>query len=142
MQSWTQKLSPDEANDYLANLRGLARELEKAMDSIARQELPALQQSIQVQQTACTRLAHIQRSRSLALAGDPRLEGERVDSDLAFQISEAIAAVMVLNRRYAALLKHSGETLRLFAGLFRTYQGSTQPTSGLQGKLQTWSCEV
>jgi hypothetical protein len=142
MQSWTQQISPDNANDYLANLRDLAGELEKAMDAIAQQELPELRRSIDVQQTVCSRLAHMQRKRSLTLAGDPRSQAQRIEPDLDFQIGEAIAAVLVLNRRYAALLKHSGETLRLFAGLFRSYQGSTQPPSGMQGNLQTWSCEV
>jgi hypothetical protein len=137
-----QQLSPDEGKEYLANLQCLAGELETAMNCIARQELFPLQESIKVQQAACSRLAHIQRGRSAKLSADRALSTNCEDSDLSFQIEEAVASVLVLNKRYAALLRHSGETLRLFAGLFRSYQGSTHSTSAVQANLQTWSCEV
>lgn len=142
MQPSTQPFLPDESTDYLVNLRGLAGDLELAMDAIAKRDLATLQQSIQSQQMTCARLAHLQHSRGVQLAGEALLPAEIADSELAFQVGEAIAAVLVLNRRYAALLKHSGETLRLFAGLFRSYQGSTQTSSGISANLQTWSCEV
>jgi hypothetical protein len=142
MYPWTQQFSPDEGKDYLTSLHCLAGELEKAMNCIASQELSQLQQSIKVQQAACSRLAHLQRGKSIKLAGDAAVMTLCEDSDLSFQIQEAIGAVLLLNKRYAALLKHSGETLRLFAGLFRSYQGPTQPTSGIQVSFQTWSCEV
>ena len=141
MYPWTQPFSPDEGKVYLASLQSLAGELDTAMNCIATQKLSPLQESIKVQQKVCSRLAHLQRGRSMNLAGASGTMSICEDSDLAFQIEEAIAAVLLLNKRYAALLKHSGETLRLFVGLLRSYQGSTQPTSGIQANLQTWSCE-
>jgi hypothetical protein len=142
MHPVTQQLSPDEGKEYLASLQNLAGELETAMNCIARQELSPLQESIRAQQAACSRLAHIQGGRGAKLAANKAPVANCEDSDLSFQIEEAIAAVLVLNNRYAALLRHSGETLRLFAGLFRSYQGSTKPNSGIQVGLQSWSCEV
>ncbi len=142
MHPWTQQLSPDEGRECLANLQGLARELETAMNSIAMQELFLLQESIRGQQAACSQLEHLQRGRRSTLLADEAFAETCVASDLAFQIEEAIAAVLSLNERYAALLRHSGDTLRLFAGLFRNYQGPTQSASGLQANLQTWSCEI
>lgn len=142
MHSKTQSFSPEEGTGYLADLQCLAGELETAMNSIAGQELSPLQESIKIQEAACSRLAHMQGGRSIRLAGDTGPETSCMNSDLGFQIEEAIEAVLLLNQRYAALLKHSGETLRLFAGLFRSYQGPTVPAKGIQANLQTWSCEV
>jgi len=142
MHPVTQQLSPDEGKEYLASLHNLAGELETAMNCIARQELSPLQESIRAQQAACSRLAHMQRGRGARLAASKALVVHCDDSDLSLQIEEAVSAVLVLNNRYAALLRHSGETLRLFAGLFRSYQGSTRPNSGTQANLQSWSCEV
>lgn len=142
MHPRTQLFSPEEGREYLANLLALSAELEIAMHCIARQELLPLRESIRTQQAACSRLAHMQRGRSMALLCDDDQGEGSLNSDLALQVREAIAVVVLLNRRYAALLRHSGETLRLFAGLFRSYQGLTQPTSSFQVKLPTWSCEV
>lgn len=143
MQPWTQESWPDERENYLAILQGLVRELETAMKSIAMQKIIPFQESIRLQQAACSRLAQLQHSRtSKLLRKDRSSEETGCDSDLSLQIEEAIAAVLLINQQYAALLKHSGETLRLFAGLLQSYRGLKQSASGLQANLMTWSCEV
>src|ERR1700712_5332110 len=93
MHLWKQQLSPDEGKEYLASLQCLAGELETAMNCIARQELSPLQESLKLQQTACSRLGHMQRGRSAALADGVGLLVSCDDSDLSFQIEEAISAV-------------------------------------------------
>jgi len=145
-QSWVGRLSRDEAKDCLANLLALASQLDGAMDAIVRRKLPLLRESLQLQQASCARLTHLRhRSKGRALAGR---EGESVhiDSDLAAEIAAAANSLLVLNGRYSALLKHSGETLRLLAGLYRSYTCFGQSASGMQANvpanLKTWSCEV
>ena len=50
--------------------------------------------------------------------------------------------LVTLNKRYSALLKHSGETMRLFAGLFRCYSDMPEQGSGFRNNVHTWSCEL
>ena len=55
IQPWVQNLSQNEAEECLANLRGLAGHLEVAMDAIVKRQLISLQGSVQLQNT---RLRH------------------------------------------------------------------------------------
>lgn len=126
-------LGQDEAEEYLAHLQGLAVELEGAMEAIVKGELPSLRRSLHVQEATCARLEYLGR--------DPEAKIEQ-GSDLAAEIMRAAETLLLLNQRYSALLKHSGETLRLFAGLFRSYHSSAQFTPSVQAGLQTWSCEI
>jgi hypothetical protein len=47
-----------------------------------------------------------------------------------------------LNKRYSALLKHSGDTMRLFAGLFQSYSGPRPQAAAGRLQVNTWSCEL
>jgi hypothetical protein len=142
VQSWVDRLSQDEAEECLANLRGLAGQLDSAMDAIVKQQLPCLQGSLNQQQASCASLASILHRSNQRPIQDHRPQKASVDSDLAGEIKSATESLLTLNRRYSALLKHSEDTLRLLAGLYRSYRGSVQPASGIQGNLHTWSCEV
>ena len=141
VQSWVEKLSQDEAEQCLVNLQGLARQLEGAMDAIVKRQLPSLQGCLHLQSASCASLAGIRNRANQRVEQDRDGNTAIVDSDLAVEITSATEALLMLNRRYAALLKHSGKTLQLLAGLYRSYPGSLQPGSVVSGHLQTWSCE-
>jgi hypothetical protein len=142
MQPETGHLSQDEAKEYLANLQGLAAELNRAMEAIVKRELPSFQDSLHLQQSKSARLADLRHASRLRLVPGSMPATGPVDSDLASEIQAATDTLLLLNRRYSALLKHSGDTLRLLAGLYRSYRASGQPGSGIRANLQTWSCEV
>jgi crotonobetainyl-CoA:carnitine CoA-transferase CaiB-like acyl-CoA transferase len=142
IQSWVERLSQDEAESCLAELRVLARQLDSAMDAIVERQLPSLQSSLRMQSATCANLAGIQHRSKQRLKQDDQPEPSAVDPDLAVEIKSATESLLLLNSRYAALIKHSGDTLQLLAGLYRSYRGSMQPGSGMPGNLQTWSCEV
>jgi hypothetical protein len=130
----------DVAREYLANLQGLTRELDQAMTAIAQRELPTLQESIRRQQARCNELTHLRSREGFVQQLQPGAGS--IGPDLEEEIQAATQTLLMLNRQYSALLKHSGNTLRLLVGLFRSYHGPDQVNSGLNPNRQTWSCEV
>ncbi|ADW70900.1 hypothetical protein [Granulicella tundricola] len=135
IQSVVTTLSPLEAQEYLESIQALTHELDRAMEAIVSRELPAFEQSVSRQMSACVKLAELPK-RSARRVRDVSSEAAP-DAELTGRIAAASVALVALNKRYSALLKHSGDTLRMFAGLFRSYTGTTQP-----GMLSTWSCEL
>jgi len=132
----------DEGREYLANLQVLARELDRAMKAVVDQELPSLQDSLHLQQTTCAQLNYLAQRVNCRAAEDLLLQAAPLDPDLAAEIRQAAETLIVLNRNYSALLRHSEDTLRLFAELFRCYQGSAQMSRRQQAGLSTWSCDL
>jgi hypothetical protein len=140
--SWVEGLSQAEGEECLANLHRLAGQLDSAMDAIVRRRLSSLNDSLHLQQISCGRLADL-RFRSEKRQSQPSgPESGFVGPDLAVEIEAATESVLVLNSRYSALLKHSGDTLQMLAGLYRSYRGFAQSSSGMQASVPTWSCEV
>ncbi len=141
-QSAIEGLSQSEGEQYLTNLRGLADHLQSAMDAIVQRSLASLQHSLQLQQISCGRIADL-RHRSTTRLDDPSTsETVSIDADLASEIEAATDSLLTLNRSYSALLKHSGDTLHLLAGLYRSYRGFAQQESEGRAALPTWSCEI
>ncbi len=138
----TRRLSQDEGREYLVNLRLLASELDRAMKAVVDQELPSLQDSLQLQQATCSQLSFLAQRANNPSMQDLGRQPAALDPDLAAEIRDAAETLMVLNRNYSALLRHSEDTLRLFAELFRCYQGSAQPSPGARARISTWSCEL
>jgi hypothetical protein len=133
------------AQDYLESLDSLARELDRAMEAIATRSLATFEDSVSRQQAVCAQLSSesgrsVQRRMEAAGPEAPAEGGQ--DAELATRIGQATATLVTLNRRYSALLKHSGDTMRLFAGLFRSYAGYAPPGSAGSSQLHTWSCEL
>ncbi len=138
------RLLRDEGHEYLANLQVLTRELDRAMKAVVDQELPSLQDSLDLQQAACAQLsflAHCVNARAVQDIEDLDLTVAPLDPDLAGEIRETAETLIILNRNYSALLRHSEDTLRLFAELFRCYQGWAQSPHGNKNAPSTWSCE-
>jgi hypothetical protein len=136
------RLQRDEGQEYLANLQVLARELDRAMKAVVDQELPSLQDSLQLQQATCIELSFLAQRVNTRSVEEMDLQAESLDPDLASEIREAAETLIILNRNYSALLRHSEDTLRLFAELFRCYEGTAHSSRRHQTGPSTWSCEI
>ena len=119
---------------FVEELEGLGSEIEAAMQAIAGNRLPDFEQSVARQESLCRRL------RELAIHDPLRKEPISVDVELTSRIRTASSTIRQLNLRYAALLKHSSQSVRLLASLTHGYAARPQPSAG-QAKHHSWSCE-
>jgi len=129
-----------EAQAYLEALQALAGEIDRAMEAIVERALPKLEESTSRQLALCTRLAAYPALLNRYRTGPASSPSE--DVELEERISVATANLVSLNKRYSALLKYSGDTVRLLAGLFRTYNGSAHQAGAMSASYHTWSCEL
>lgn len=130
-----------EAEEYLQGLQELTRQMDRAMEAIVTRSLPTFEECIHQQRMTCARMAEVASSLGAGSVRDPSSPTRiSLDADLAARIEAAAVTLGALHRRYWALLKHSGETMQLFARLFRSYGGLGQPVTGMQPHRNTWSC--
>lgn len=127
------------ATQYLEHLHGLAAELERGMDFIARNALADFEESITNQQAIAAHLA------KLAKDFRPRVPGSLADAphgdlQLAAQIQKANHHLQLLNMRYSALLRHSSRSVAQMISLFKSLDGYYRQTSG--SSTSRWSCEA
>ena len=119
------------ANEWLDSLGAMAAELEAGMQALAANRLPAFEESVSRQQCICRELA----------AAAPKVRTEE-DIELGARIRSAAAAVKTLNARYAALLRHSGRSVKMFSTLYGGFAGHVpQDRTAAMPSRQTWSCE-
>jgi hypothetical protein len=130
------------AAEYLESLRSMTRELERAMQAIAGNDLPGFEESIDSQQVLSARLAALAEDLCVPLRPQPSLGRPSMDEAMLQQIRSADETLQSLNRRYAALLQHSSRSIALMASLFSSFQGQIQEVSGSRLKQQTWSCQM
>jgi uncharacterized protein with NRDE domain len=130
------------AAEYLELLRSLVSEMEKAMQAIAHNALPDLEESVASQQIISARLLLLADEISPSLKSSPSISPACADADLMHQVMVAGDTLQKLNRRYAALLQHSSRSVALMASLFSSYQGQFKEASGPRLKHQTWSCQM
>jgi hypothetical protein len=130
------------AAEHLQSLRSLAAELERAMQAISSNALSDLEDSVANQQILTARLGQLTDDLCVPLEADPHTSQAALDDDLMSQIHAASDTLQMLNRRYAALLKHSSRSVALMASLFTSFQGQFQEASGPRLKHQTWSCQI
>ena len=130
------------AASYLLQLQALALELSAAMDAIAANALPRLQESVANQEMLCANLVSIANTVSEGLRFYQRPALARIESAVEFKIQATSCAIRELNFQYAALLKHSGRSIALLASLCRSHTGQFQEARGIRLKHQTWSCEM
>lgn len=135
MQTGASSLTASQAQAYLHLIEALAGELEVATGAIVAGLLPTLEESIARQQSECAKL--IAWTEIMAARRSQDATPAPLDAELADRILTASNILLKLNRRYSALLKHSGETLRLLAGLSPSYHGQIDSS-----KLHTWSCDL
>ena len=130
------------AAEYLELLRSLAGEMERAMQAIAHNALPDLEESVASQQIMSARLLVLADEISPSLKSNPAISPAGADADMMQQVLVAGDTLQKHNRRYAALLQHSSRSVALMASLFSSYKGQFKEASGPRLKHQTWSCQV
>jgi hypothetical protein len=112
------------------------------MGSIVDRKLSTLEGSVSRQVAICSQLAWLaSRPNNLFHTAADAPAGDEED-ELVRRISAATTTLINLNKRYSALLKLSGDTLELFAGLLRSYTGNTNLAAMLSASYRTWSCQA
>jgi hypothetical protein len=130
------------AGEHLQLLRSLASELERAMDAMARNSLPELEDSVANQQELSQQLNQLADELSASAQTCYPVPTQSSDSDLMQEIRTAAGELQRLNFRYSVLLQHSSRSVALMASLFTSFQGQLQEASGPRLKHQTWSCRM
>jgi hypothetical protein len=127
------------AAQYLEQLHGLAAELERGMDAIAKNALSDFEESITNQRSMADSLTELAKDLGLPAQGSltDSLHG---DPEMAARIQAADRHLQALNKRYSALLRHSGRSVEQMLLLFKSLKGYYRQTSG--ANHQTWSCEA
>ncbi|HEY0786908.1 MAG TPA: hypothetical protein VGD62_13655 [Acidobacteriaceae bacterium] len=133
---------------YLEHVEALTAEIEAAMRAVGAHALSDFERSISRQQGLCDELCRVAepwRSAGGATVGAGPGAGARPvpgEGSLGERIRQAAASLQQLNATYASLLRHSGDTVRVFAGLCHSYTGHyQQPGTDPRGH-QAWSCEL
>ena len=137
------------ALEYLQHIEALAAEIKAGMEAIGSNALSTFEQSVSKQKGLCISLSQLAGQLSLRQeAGqgtrrDAALTRPASASDCALTERILVAAelLMKLNQQYAALLKHSGDSVRLFAGLCRSYTGHFQSPGEMCANRPGWSCQ-
>jgi len=140
--STEQAASESCGQEYLECLQSLSAELEVAMQSIVYRKLASLEDSVLRQVVICSQLAFLTSRCNQPFEVAPGLSNQEENDELVSRISAATTTLIHLNKRYSALLKLSGDTLELFAGLLRSYTGTTNLAAMLSANYRTWSCQV
>ncbi len=130
------------AAEHLQSLRSLAAELERAMQAISRNAISEFEDSVAKQQVLSIRLTELAEGLCAPLEADPAQAQAGIDEDMKFQINSASDTLQQLNRRYAALLKHSSRSVALMASLFISFRDQFQEASGPGLQHRTWSCQM
>jgi flagellar biosynthesis/type III secretory pathway chaperone len=128
------------AGEHLVLLRSLARELERAIEAIAHNNLAELEESIATQQDLSVRLTELAHNRREAGTQPP--SAHNIDLDLRGEIQTAAGELQKLNLRYSLLIEHSSRSAAQMAALFRSFRGQIQEASGARENHSTLSCQV
>lgn len=129
------------AGEHLELLHALGRELERAMQAIANNNLPELEDSVAQQQSLSGRLSELA-DLLRAPAGAGNADRAAVGGTLGQQIRSAQTRLQQLNLRYSILLHHSSRSVALMASLLNSFRGQIQEAPGARLKHQTWSCRA
>jgi hypothetical protein len=130
------------ATRYLQRLQALEVEISVAMDAIAANALPRLQESVAKQEMLCAGLVTMANSVSEGFRTSDAPLLPCIDTAVESKIRAASGAIRDLNLQYAALLRHSGKSIALLISLCRSHTGQFQEARGPRLKHQTWSCEM
>lgn len=126
------------AGEHLELLRALARELDRGMQAIARNDLATLEDCITSQQDLSVQLTELAQDRREA----PAPSAPSGEGDLRVEIQAAATELQKLNLRYSILIEHSSRSAAQMAALFNSFRGQFQEASGVGDKHQTLSCQV
>jgi len=127
---------------YLQQMRELEREVFAAMDAIAANALPRLQESVARQEMICATLTPLVNTIGKSFDSSEPLSCSGAETAIELRVRAANKSIRDLNLQYAALLKHSGKSIAVLTALYRSRTGQFQEAHGSRLKHQTWSCEM
>ncbi len=130
------------AATYLQQMQELAFEISVAMNAIAANQLPKLQESVARQEMLCADLASMANTVSEGVRSPEAPLRSGIDISIERKIQAARNAICELNLQYSALLRHSGKSIALLSLLCNSHAGRFQEARGPRLKRQTWSCEM
>jgi len=134
------------AMEYVLQLEALTAELETGMDAFGKDDIRCFEQSIVRQEVICASLVRLMgqiTSGKEVAAGKPgggRRVESGVDRELARRMKRAAKSLQDCQRTYNALLKHAGDSSRMFDGLCRSYTGPIDQSTGMSLRRSSWSC--
>ena len=114
----------------LAQMDALAGEIGTAIRAIGGNSLPALEQSIERQGELAAGLGL---ALSRLRAASANASGEPLPAELSSSLREGAQSLARLNDEYAALLKHSGHSLRLLLAVHGREAGQKHRGQGFRG---------
>jgi hypothetical protein len=126
---------------FLECVQALAGELDLAMNAIAGDELRTFEDSVSRQQVLASRLktmALAQATSTQPATALPQDESATLDG----RIDAALGNLHTLNRRYAALLKQSSETVKMLLHLLQASSGYMRGGDAAPANYSTWSCQL
>ncbi|MES2394216.1 MAG: hypothetical protein V4555_21470 [Acidobacteriota bacterium] len=127
---------------YLQQMEELGVEIKLAINAIATNSLPQLQQSVARQEMICSTLSSFSRTAGMDLRGSMPVFPRCSDAAIESRIAATSEAIRQLNLQYAALLKHSTQSITLLSTLCRSFTGEFREDRGSRLKHQTWSCDM
>ncbi len=103
-----------EAQHCLAQMEALAHEIRTAIDAVAGNALPVLEDSVERQRELANGLGvAVSRVRAAGLGR----QGTSLQQDFESRFRKGLQALSTLNEEYAVLLEHSGRSVRLLQAL-------------------------
>lgn len=129
------------AAEYLSLLKALAAEVEAAMHAITHNALQDFQDRIANQEMLCVSLQRVSRALAIDTECTPEMKSITGDPELATRIRTAHRELTRLNRAYASLVGHAGQSAALFGMLWKSFQHQLRPSGGT-GDPSALSCEV
>ena len=131
-----------EKEAYLAVVEELTLEFKQASTAMTAGALSDFENSIVRQRIICARMAELKVQFATPAAASTSSLAASADPMMAARMKATFAAFETALRSYLMLLKHFGETARLFAGMFRGYGECAGGQCGLQQAQGAWSCEL
>jgi hypothetical protein len=133
------------AFEYLRQIEALTAEIEAAMEAVGVNAMAAFAQSVSTQEELCAglrRLAgHMGTESAQTDEGGARFrQTDSTGLSLARRIQLASQSLQAVSVTYAALLKHCGDSTRLFIGLCGTYTEHHQGSSAAGTERPKWFC--
>jgi len=142
MSDGTCKTANEIAESYLQQLQQLGHEISTAINAIAADALPVLQESVAKQEMLCASLVTRANEVASVIAAPSTQQPSSIDKAIETRIRAASGAIRELNLQYSALLKHSGRSIALLSLLCKSHAGQMREERGAGLKRQTWSCEM
>ncbi len=134
------------AVEYLRLIESLTTEIRTGMDAIGQDALDSFEQSVSRQQELCSRLRRAACEMGIVEQVTKQKVGSGVpvhgvDAKLFPHIRVAFDSLKAVNRQYAALLRHAGNSVSVLAALYRSFAGEYKSSEQLGASRTTWSCE-